>query len=137
MQIKKNEEFSRYQQEREIAVQKANERTETIKKKAEKEREAEESEIKNQEAVEVAKISQNQVIEVERKLTETRLIEEIEKRRREQNSLEQDAALDIRQKNLDTEVKILDLDKESEYARLEKQRLVDTKRAQELSLIHI
>ena len=131
LQIKKNEEFSRYQQEREIAVQKANERTETIKKKAEKEREAEESEIKNQEAVEVAKISQNQVIEVERKLTETRLIEEIEKRRREQNVLEQDAALDIRQKNLDTEIKILDLDKESEYARLEKQRLVDTKRAQE------
>ena len=77
------------------------------------------------------KISQNQVIEVERKLTETRLIEEIEKRRREQNALEQDAALDIRQKNLDTEVKILDLDKESEFARLEKQRLVDTKRAQE------
>ena len=32
---------------------------------------------------------------------------------------------------MDTEVKILDLDKESEYARLEKQRLVDTKRAQE------
>merc|ERR1711937_645457 len=33
--IKKNEEFSRYQQERELAVQKANERTETVKKKAE------------------------------------------------------------------------------------------------------
>ena len=131
LQIKKNEEFSRYQQEREIAVQKANERTETVKKKAEKEREAEESEIKNQEAVEVAKISQNQVIEVERKLTETRLVEEIEKRRREQNALEQEAALDIRQKNLETELKVLDLDKESEYARLEKQRLVDTKRAQE------
>ena len=32
---------------------------------------------------------------------------------------------------MDTEIKILDLDKESEYARLEKQRLVDTKRAQE------
>ena len=39
--------------------------------------------------------------------------------------------MDIRQKNLDTEIKILNLDKESEYARLEKQRLVDTKRAQE------
>ena len=32
---------------------------------------------------------------------------------------------------MDTEIKILELDKESEYARLEKQRLVDTKRAQE------
>ena len=109
LEIKKNEEFSRYQQERE----------------------AEEAEIQSQEAIEVAKISQNQVIEVERKLTETRLIEEIEKRRKEQNALEQDAALDIRQKNLETEIKILNLDKESEYARLEKQRLVDTKRAQE------
>ena len=79
LEIKKNEEFSRYQQEREIAIQKANERTETIRQKAEKEREAEEAEIQSQEAIEVAKISQNQVIEVERKLTETRLIEEIEK----------------------------------------------------------
>ena len=89
------------------------------------------AEIRSQEEIEVAKISQNQVIEVERKLTETRLIEEIEKRRREQNELEQNAALDIRQKNLDTEVKILNLDKESEYARLEKQRSVDIKKAQE------
>lgn len=131
LEIKKNEEFSRYKQEREIAIQKANERTETIKQRSEREREAEEAEIRSQEEIEVAKISQNQVIEVERKLTETRLIEEIEKRRREQNELEQNAALEIRQKNLDTEVKILNLDKESEYARLEKQRLVDIKKAQE------
>ena len=59
------------------------------------------------------------------------MIEEIEKRRKEQNELEKNSALDIRQKDLETEVKILNLDKESEYARLEKQRLVDTKRAQE------
>ena len=45
LQIKKNEEFSRYQQEEKL-LQKANERTETIKKKAEKEQEAEKSEIK-------------------------------------------------------------------------------------------
>jgi len=131
LEIKKNEEFSRFKQEREIAIQKANERTETIKQNAEREREAEEAEIRSQEEIEVAKISQGQVIEVEKRLTETRLIEEIEKRRREQNELEQNAALDIRQKNLDTEVKILNLDKESEYARLEKQRLVDIKKAQE------
>jgi len=131
LEIKKNEEFSRYKQEREIAIQKANERTETIKQRAEREREAEEAEIRSQEEIEVAKISQNQVIEVEKRLTETRLIEEIEKRRREQNELEQNATLDIRQKNLDTEIKILDLDKQSEYARLEKQRLVDIKKAQE------
>lgn len=131
LEIKKNEEFSRYKQEREIAIQKANERTETIKQRAEREREAEEAEIRSQEQIEVAKISQNQVIEVEKKLTETRLIDEIEKRRREQNELEQNASLEIREKNLDTEVKILNLDKESEYARLEKQRLVDIKKAQE------
>ena len=135
LEIKKNEEFSRYQQEREIAIQKAKERTETVKNKAEKEREAEEAEIASQEQIEVAKISQNQVIEVEKKLTETRLIEEIEKRRKEQNELEKNAAYEIRQKDLDTEVKILNLDKESEYARLEKQRQVDVKRAQEKATI--
>jgi len=135
LEIKKNEEFSRYQQEREIAIQKAKERTETVKNKAEKEREAEEAEIASQEQIEVARISQNQVIEVEKKLTETRLIEEIEKRRKEQNELEKNATYEIRQKDLETEVKILNLDKESEYARLEKQRLVDVKRAQEKTAI--
>ena len=135
LEIKKNEEFSRYQQEREVAIQKSKEKSETIKQRAEKDREAEEAEIKSQEAIEVARISQNQVIEVERKLTETRLIDEIEKRRKEQNELEKNAALDIRQKDLETEVKILNLDKESEYARLEKQRLVDVKRAQEKAVI--
>jgi len=135
LEIKKNEEFSRYQQEREIAIQKSKERTETVKNKAEKEREAEEAEITSQEQIEVAKISQNQVIEVEKKLTETRLIEEIEKRRKEQNELEKNASYEIRQKDLETEVKILNLDKESEYARLEKQRLVDIKRAQEKASI--
>ena len=131
LEIEKNREFSKYKQEREIANQKANERTETVKQKAEKEREAEEAEISAAEEIEKAKISQNQVIEVEKKLTETRLVEEIEKRRKEQNELEQIAALEIRQKNLETEVKILELDKESEYARLEKQRLIDIRRAQE------
>ena len=135
LEIKKNEEFSRYKQEREIAIQKAKERTETVKQRSEKEREAEEAEISSQEQIEVAKISQNQVIEVEKKLTETRLIEEIEKRRKEQNELEKNAAYEIRQKDLETEVKILNLDKESEYARLEKQRLVDIKRAQEKAAI--
>ncbi len=135
LEIKKNEEFSKYQQEREIAIQKATERTATIKEKAEKEREAEEAEIRNQEQIEVAKISQNQVIEVEKKLTETRLVEEIEKRRKEQNELEKNSAFDIRQKDLETEVKILNLDKESEFARLEKQRNVDIKRAQEKAAI--
>jgi len=135
LEIKKNEEFSRYQQEREVAIQKSKEKTETIKQRAEKDREAEEAEITSQEQIEVAKISQNQVIEVEKKLTETRLIEEIEKRRKEQNELEKNAAYEIRQKDLETEVKILNLDKESEYARLEKQRLVDIKRAQEKTAI--
>ena len=82
LEIEKNREFSKYKQEREIANQKANERTETLKQKAEKEREAEEAEISASEEIEKARISQNQVIEVEKKLTETRLVEEIEKRRK-------------------------------------------------------
>lgn len=135
LEIKKNEEFSKFQQEKEIAVQRAKERTETIKIKAEKEREAEEAEIRSLEQIEVARISQNQVIEVERKLTETRLIAEIEKRRKEQNDLEKNTAFEIRKKDLETEVKILNLDVESEYARLEKQRNVDIRRAQEKTAI--
>ena len=90
--------FPNISRKREIAIQKSKERTETVKQRAEKEREAEEAEISSQEQIEVAKISQNQVIEVEKKLTETRLIEEIEKRRKEQNELEKNAAYEIRQK---------------------------------------
>lgn len=135
LEIKKNEEFSKFQQEREIAIQRAIERTETVKIKAEKEREAEEAEIRSQEQIQVARISQNQVIEVEKKLTETRLIAEIEKRRKEQNDLEKNTAYEIRKKDLETEVKILNLDVESEYARLEKQRNVDIRRAEEKAAI--
>ncbi len=135
LEIKKNEEFSKFQQEREIAIQRATERTETVKIKAEKEREAEEAEIRSQEQIQVARISQNQVIEVEKKLTETRLIAEIEKRRKEQNDLEKNTAYEIRKKDLETEVKILNLDVESEYARLEKQRSVDIRRAEEKAAI--
>ena len=54
---------------------------------------------------------------------------------KEQNELEKNSAFEIRQKDLETEVKILNLDKESEYARLEKQRNVDIKRAQEKAAI--
>jgi len=131
LEIQKDKEFAKYKQEREISNQKSLEKTETVKIKAQNEIEAEEAEIKAAEEIEKAKISQAQVIEVEKRLTETRLIEEIEKRRKEQNELEQSASLSIREKNLETEIKILDLDKQSEYARLEKQRLVDIKKAQE------
>jgi len=131
LEIQKDKEFAKYKQEREISNQKSLEKTETVKIKAQNEIEAEEAEIKAAEEIEKAKISQAQVIEVEKRLTETRLIEEIERRRKEQNELEQSASLSIREKNLETEIKILDLDKQSEYARLEKQRLVDIKKAQE------
>ena len=105
LEIEKNREFSKYKQEREIANQKSTERTETIKQQSDNEREAEEAEIKAQEEIEKARISQKQVIEVEKSLTETRLVEEIEKRRTEQNKIEKISALEIRQKNLETEIK--------------------------------
>ncbi len=63
------------------------------------------------------------------------MIAEIEKRRKEQNDLEKNTAFEIRKKDLETEVKILNLDVESEYARLEKQRNVDIRRAQEKTAI--
>ena len=57
-----------YQQEREIAIQKANERTETIRQKAEKEREAEEAEIQSQEAIEVAKFPKIKLLKLKENL---------------------------------------------------------------------
>ena len=95
-----------------------------IKTKSEKEKESELAEISSQKDIEIARIGKKDFVEMEKSIQETKLIQEIEKRRKEQNELEKNSALDIRQKDLETEVKILNLDKESEYARLEKQRLV-------------
>jgi uncharacterized membrane protein YqiK len=88
LQIDKESELAKLSQELDISTQRTQQRAAILKDRAEREREAEEVQIRAQEEIEKIRISQQQVIDVERKLTETRLVEEIEKRRLEQNAIE-------------------------------------------------
>jgi uncharacterized membrane protein YqiK len=59
----------------------------------------------------------------------TKLTEEIQNRRKQRNDIEQDTEVQIRQKNLEAERIKLNLQREEEYARLEQQRELETRRA--------
>jgi uncharacterized membrane protein YqiK len=59
----------------------------------------------------------------------TRLTEEIERRKKIRNDIEQDTLIQIRNKNLESEKIQLDIDREGEYARLMQQQEVETRRA--------
>jgi uncharacterized membrane protein YqiK len=59
----------------------------------------------------------------------TQLTESIENRRKMRNEIEQRTLVDIRNQNLDTQKKVLEIDRETEYARLEQEREVEIRRA--------
>jgi uncharacterized membrane protein YqiK len=59
----------------------------------------------------------------------TRLTEQIERRKKQRNDVEQDTMIAIRNKNLEAEKLALDIDRESEYARLTQEREVEVARA--------
>ena len=59
----------------------------------------------------------------------TRLTEQIERRKKLRNDIEQDTMIQIRNKNLDTERQALDIDRELEYARLAQERELEVQRA--------
>src|SRR5215204_2151251 len=59
----------------------------------------------------------------------TRLIEEIEERRKLRNDIEQDSMIRIRTRNLEAEKQALDIERESETARLEQERDIEKRRA--------
>jgi len=59
----------------------------------------------------------------------TRLTEEIERRKKVRNDIEQDTMIQIRNKNLDTEKQSLEIDRETEYARLTQEQEIETRRA--------
>ncbi|MEQ8651180.1 MAG: flotillin domain-containing protein [Kiloniellales bacterium] len=59
----------------------------------------------------------------------TRLTDEIERRKKIRNDIEQDTLIQIRNKNLETEKVSLEIDRDSEYARLEQQREIEARRA--------
>ena len=59
----------------------------------------------------------------------TRLTEQIERRKKERNDIEQDTLIQIRNKNLETEKMSLDIDRDSENARLAQERELGIARA--------
>src|SRR6266508_2264760 len=59
----------------------------------------------------------------------TRLTEQIERRKKIRNDIEQDTMIQVRNKNLETERQALDIDRELEYARLTQERELETERA--------
>jgi uncharacterized membrane protein YqiK len=59
----------------------------------------------------------------------TRLTEQIERRKKIRNDIEQDTMIQIRNKNLDTERQSLDIDRDLEYARLAQERELEIQRA--------
>jgi len=61
----------------------------------------------------------------------TYLTEQIEARKKKRNDIEQDTAIAIRDKNLESEKLALDIDKESEYSRLAQEREIAMRRAQQ------
>ena len=63
----------------------------------------------------------------------TQLTESIESRRRMRNEIEQRSQVDIRNQNLDAQRKVLDIDRESEYARLAQEQEIEMRRATQRS----
>jgi uncharacterized membrane protein YqiK len=61
----------------------------------------------------------------------TRLTEQIERRKKQRNDVEQDTLIAIRNKNLEAEKLSLDIDRESEHARIEQQREVEFARVRQ------
>jgi uncharacterized membrane protein YqiK len=65
----------------------------------------------------------------------TRLTEEIERRKKVRNDIEQDTMIQIRNKNLEAEKIALEIDRESEQARLQQQADIEARRAAQQSEI--
>ena len=63
----------------------------------------------------------------------TQLTDAIENRRRMRNEIEQRSLVDIRNQNLEAQKKVFEIDRETEYARLEQEREVEFRRAMQRS----
>ncbi len=131
LEIDKQREFARLKQEREIAMQKVREQTETASEQAEQELLAEAARIKSTEEIEKARISQQDTIEVERSLREHELTLQVEERRKLRNEIERQTEIEIKEKNLEAEVRSLEIDRENEFARLSQEEEIAKRRAQQ------
>ena len=131
LDIEKESEFSRLAQQRDIEKQRSADRTDMSVERANQERDAEEARIRADEDIEKARISYEQAIEVERSLREHRLTVEVEERRKLRNQVEKDTEIEILQKNLEAEIRALDIEKENEYVRLQQQEEIAVRRAKQ------
>ena len=131
LEIDKEKEFSRLLQEREIAKQRDKEHTDMAVETAKQERLAEEARIQSAEEIEKARIQQQDTIEVERSLREHELTLQIEERKKLRNDIERQTEIDIKEKNLEAEIKKLDIEKENEFARLQQQEDIAVRSAKQ------
>lgn len=65
----------------------------------------------------------------------TRLTEEIEERRKLRNQIENNARIEIKLKDFQTEQRAIEIDRDLEYARIEQARDIETRRAAQLAQI--
>ena len=131
LEIDQEREFSRLFQEREIAKQRDKERTEMAIESAKQERLAEQARIQSEEEVEKARIQQQDTIEVERSLREHELTLQIEERKKLRNEVERQTEIDIKEKNLEADIRSLEIKKENEFARLKQEEEVASQRAKQ------
>ena len=131
LEIDKQREFARLKQEREIAKQKSKEQTEIATEQAMQEQLAEASRIKSHEEIEKARISQQDTIEVERSLREHELTLQVEERKKLRNEIERQTEIEIKQKNLEADIRSLEIDRENEFARLDQEEQIAKRRAQQ------
>ena len=131
LEIDQAREFSRLFQEREIAKQRDKETTEMAVETARQERLAEEARIQSAEDVEKARIQQQDTIEVERSLREHELTLQIEERKKLRNEIERQTEIDIKEKNLEAEIRTLEIKKENEFARLKQEEEISSQRAKQ------
>ena len=131
LEIDQAREFSRLFQEREIAKQRDKETTEMAVETARQQRLAEEARIQSAEDVEKARIQQQDTIEVERSLREHELTLQIEERKKLRNEIERQTEIDIKEKNLEAEIRTLEIKKENEFARLKQEEEISSQRAKQ------
>ena len=131
LEIDQDREFSRLLQERENAKQRDKERTEMAIETARQERLAEEARIKAEEDIEKTRIQQQDTIEVERSLREHELTLQIEERKKLRNEIERQTEIDIKEKNLEAEIRSLEIKKENEFARLKQEEEIASQRARQ------
>jgi uncharacterized membrane protein YqiK len=131
LEIEQQKEFSRLSQEREISKQRDKERTEIAIQTALQDRLAEEARISAAEQIEKARIQQEDTIVVERSLREHELTLQIEERKKLKNEIERQTEIDIKEKNLEAEIRSLEIKRENEFARLKQEEAIATQRAKQ------